>query len=131
MLLKLPKDKWEEAAEHAKRAVVPDNHMRACELPLITAIYSLRTLSFHWVGCSGFGLCRSLWFMCHCQRMSERLVNMAWLDAAHMSVGQAVYGDAVMSRLMYHAAQAAQGQVGGGSGARQARSGARQPHARM
>jgi hypothetical protein len=34
MLLKLPKDKWEEAAEHAKRAVVPDNRMRACELPL-------------------------------------------------------------------------------------------------
>jgi hypothetical protein len=30
-LLKLPKDKWEEAAEHAKRAVVPDNRMRACE----------------------------------------------------------------------------------------------------
>ncbi|WIA17439.1 hypothetical protein OEZ85_014287 [Tetradesmus obliquus] len=28
-LLKLPKDKWEEAAEHAKRAVLPDNRMRA------------------------------------------------------------------------------------------------------
>jgi hypothetical protein len=42
-LLKLPKDKWEEAAEHAKRAVVPDNRMRACELPL-------------WL----IGLCRSL-----------------------------------------------------------------------
>eukprot|EP00775_Hariotina_reticulata_P002954 gene2954-3239_t len=28
-LLKLAKDKWEEAAEHAKRAVVPDNRMRA------------------------------------------------------------------------------------------------------
>lgn len=31
-LLKLPKDKWDEAAEHAKRAVVPDNRQRACEL---------------------------------------------------------------------------------------------------
>ncbi|KAF8065943.1 sua1 [Scenedesmus sp. PABB004] len=28
-LLKLPRDKWDEAAEHAKRAVVPDNRMRA------------------------------------------------------------------------------------------------------
>eukprot|EP00879_Flechtneria_rotunda_P032539 GHRR01035762.1.p1 GENE.GHRR01035762.1~~GHRR01035762.1.p1 ORF type:complete len:210 (-),score=68.29 GHRR01035762.1:242-784(-) len=28
-LLKLAKEKWDEAAEHAKRAVVPDNRMRA------------------------------------------------------------------------------------------------------
>lgn len=28
-LLKLPKDKWDEAVEHAKRAVFPDNRPRA------------------------------------------------------------------------------------------------------
>lgn len=28
-LLKLPKEKWDEAADHARRAVVPDSRMRA------------------------------------------------------------------------------------------------------